>query len=125
VLIRFFFGTITTLIILSTVYNGTKSSIPIVFIYHWLLNLPYSWEAQAGISWMQDLVSFAAMIVLVLIFGQSFHLRDNLPPSCKRETHPDRRGSQGNSGMLSDFSGGAPSAASGVLSVLDLTWPGT
>jgi membrane protease YdiL (CAAX protease family) len=78
VLLRFFVGTIATSIIMTAVYNGTGGSIPLVFIYHWLMNLPYPWEARAGISLMQDVVGVVVAVVLVIVLGRRYLGRENL-----------------------------------------------
>jgi len=78
VLLRFFAGTIATSVLMTTVYNGAQGSIPIVFLYHWLMNLPYPWEARAGISVMQDVVGLALAVAAMVTLGRRYLGRENL-----------------------------------------------
>lgn len=72
VLVRFMINILITSFLMTIVYNGSKGSIPLLFLYHWLINVYYPWEPKAGIPGMQDAVSFAVLVVLVSIFGTRY-----------------------------------------------------
>lgn len=78
VLLRLFVGGIATTIIMTVIYNGSGGSIPLMFLWHWLSNLPYPWEARAGISPMQDALGVVVAVVLALVLGRRYLGRKNL-----------------------------------------------
>ena len=77
VLLRFLINTMITSLSMTIVYNGSLGSIPLMFVYHWLINLHYPWELEAGITAYQDVVALAVAIALVLIFGRRYLGRRN------------------------------------------------
>ena len=78
VLLRLFIGGIAATITMTVIYNGSGGSIPLMFLWHWLSNLPYPWEARAGISLMQDVLGIVVAIVLVLALRRRYLGRENL-----------------------------------------------
>jgi membrane protease YdiL (CAAX protease family) len=72
ILFRFVINTVITSIVMTIVYNGSLGSIPLLFLYHWLVNLHYPWELEAGITALQDVAAFMFALVLVLIFGRRY-----------------------------------------------------
>jgi membrane protease YdiL (CAAX protease family) len=78
VLLRLFIGGIATTITMTVIYNGSGGSIPLMFLWHWLSNLPYPWEARAGISLMQDVLIVAVAAALVLTLRRRYLGRENL-----------------------------------------------
>ena len=72
VLARFLLNILITSLLMTIVYNGSNGSIPLMFIYHWLINLHYPWEPKSGIPGMQDVVSFIVLVVLAIIFGKRY-----------------------------------------------------
>jgi membrane protease YdiL (CAAX protease family) len=78
ILLRLFIGGIATTITMTVVYNGSGGSIPLMFLWHWLGNIPYPWESGPGISVMQDVLIVVAAIVLVLTLRRCYLARENL-----------------------------------------------
>jgi hypothetical protein len=78
VLLRHFLGGIAVTIVMTVIYNGSGGSIPLMFLWHWLSNLPYPWEARTGISLMQSLLAMIVAIVLVLTLRRRYLGRKNL-----------------------------------------------
>jgi membrane protease YdiL (CAAX protease family) len=78
VLLRFVANTIITSIIMTIVYNGSLGSIPLMFLYHWLTNVHYPWELEAGITALQDMAGLLVALALVLIFGRRYLRHQNL-----------------------------------------------
>ena len=78
ILLGLFIGGIATTITMTVIYNGSGGSIPLMFLWHWLSNLPYPWEARAGISLMQDVLIVALAIILVLTLRRRYLGRENL-----------------------------------------------
>ena len=79
VLLRFFIGTIVTSVFITVLYNGTGGCVLAAFLYHWIMNLPYPWEARSGISLMQDMVSMVLLSILLLSsLRKKYLFKDNL-----------------------------------------------
>jgi hypothetical protein len=76
-LLRLFVGLIATSIVVTVVYNGSRGSVPLMVIFHWLTNLEYPWEAGAGIPLTQDILTVAVAVVVVII-GRQYLGRDGL-----------------------------------------------
>lgn len=77
-LIRFVVALIAQAVIMTVIYNGSGGSIPLMFVFHWMTNLPYPWETGADISPMQDVLGVAIAVVLVLTLGRRYLGRRNL-----------------------------------------------
>ena len=77
-LLRLFIGGIATTITMTVIYNGSKGSIPLMFLWHWLSNIPYPWEPGSGISIMQDVMIVVVALVLILTLRHRFLDRKNL-----------------------------------------------
>lgn len=77
-LVRFFAGSIALTIIMTVIYNGSGGSIPLLFLFHWTENLPYPWEAQAGISYMNTVITMTVAIILVFTLRRRYLARRNL-----------------------------------------------
>ena len=77
-LVRFFAGSIALTIIMTVIYNGSGGSIPLMFVFHWLNNLPYPWEAQTGISYMNTVVTMTVAIILIFTLRRRYLARRNL-----------------------------------------------
>jgi hypothetical protein len=60
------------------VYNATDGSIPLMFIYHWFMNIAYSWESRAGIFIAQDILGFILLLVLHFFFYHMYLQNENL-----------------------------------------------
>jgi membrane protease YdiL (CAAX protease family) len=75
---RLLVGITAKSIIMTVIYNGTGGSIPLMFVYHWLGNLAYPWEARAGIFPMQDVLNVVVAAVLVVALGRRYLGRENL-----------------------------------------------
>jgi hypothetical protein len=78
ILLRLFVGGIATTITMTVIYNGSGGSIPLMFLWHWLSNIPYPWEPGAGVSIMQDVLIVAVAIVLILTLRRRYLGQENL-----------------------------------------------
>lgn len=78
ILLRLFIGGIATTITMTVIYNGSGGSIPLMFLWHWLGNIPYPWEPGSGISVMQDVLIVVAALVLILTLRHRYLDRKNL-----------------------------------------------
>ncbi|MEW5868532.1 MAG: CPBP family intramembrane glutamic endopeptidase [Chloroflexota bacterium] len=78
VLLRLFIGGIAATIAMTVIYNGSGGSIPLMFFWHWLSNIPYPWEPGSGISIMQDILMVVVAIALVLTLRCRYLDKDNL-----------------------------------------------
>ncbi len=77
-LVRFFAGSIALTIIMTVIYNGSGGSIPLLFLFHWTENLPYPWEAQTGISYMNTVITMTVAIILIFSLRRRYLARRNL-----------------------------------------------
>ena len=77
-LVRFFAGSIALTVTMTVIYNGSGGSIPLMFLFHWTENLPYPWEAQAGISYMNTVVTMTVAIILIFSLRRRYLARRNL-----------------------------------------------
>lgn len=77
-LLRLFIGGIATTIAMTVIYNGSKGSIPLMFLWHWLNNIPYPWEPGSGINIMQNVLIVVAALVLILTLRHRYLDRENL-----------------------------------------------
>lgn len=78
VLARFTINIMISAVNMTILYNGSLGSIPLMFLYHMLINLHYPWERQAGIGALQDVPALLAAIGLVLVFGRRYFGKQNL-----------------------------------------------
>lgn len=76
-LFRLFVGLIATSIVVTVVYNGSRGSVPLMVLFHWLTNLEYPWEAGVGIPLTQDVLTVAVAVVVVVV-GRRYLGRDGL-----------------------------------------------
>lgn len=63
---------------MTIVYNATDGSIPLMFIYHWFMNVAYPWESRAGIHITQDILGFILLVILLYFFYHTYLQNDNL-----------------------------------------------
>jgi len=77
-LVRFFAGSIALSVTMTVIYNGSGGSIPLMFVFHWLNNLPYPWEAQTGISYMNTVITMTVAIILIFSLRRRYLARRNL-----------------------------------------------
>jgi membrane protease YdiL (CAAX protease family) len=77
-LVRFFAGTIALSITMTVIYNGSGGSIPLMFVFHWLDNLPYPWEAQIDISYMDTVIKMTVAITIIFSLRRRYLARRNL-----------------------------------------------
>lgn len=78
ILPRLFIGGISTTITMTVIYNGSGGSIPLMFLWHWLSNIPYPWEPGSGVSVMQDVLIVVVALVLVLTLRRRYLGKENL-----------------------------------------------
>jgi membrane protease YdiL (CAAX protease family) len=78
ILLRLFIGGIVTSITMTVIYNGSGGSIPLMFLWHWLSNIPYPWEPGSGISVMQDVLIVVVALILVLTLRRRYLGKENL-----------------------------------------------
>lgn len=78
IIIRLYINILITSLIMTIVYNATDGSIPLMFIYHWFMNIAYPWESRAGIFIAQDILGFILLIVLLFFFYQMYLQNENL-----------------------------------------------
>lgn len=78
ILLRLFIGGIATTITMTVIYNGSGGSIPLMFLWHWLSNIPYPWEPGAGISIMQDVLIVGVALILIFTLRRRYLGRKNL-----------------------------------------------
>jgi hypothetical protein len=77
-LLRLFVGGIATTIIMTVIYNGSGGSITLMFLWHWLSNIPYPWESGSGISIMQDVLMVLIAIIFILTLRDRYLGKNNL-----------------------------------------------
>jgi membrane protease YdiL (CAAX protease family) len=78
IIIRLYINIIITSLIMTIVYNATDGSVPLMFIYHWFMNIAYPWESRAGIHIAQDILGFFLLIVLLFFFYHMYLQKENL-----------------------------------------------
>lgn len=76
--VRFFAGSIALTVTMTVIYNGSGGSIPLMFLFHWTENLPYPWEAQAGISYMNTVITMTVATILIFTLRRRYLARRNL-----------------------------------------------
>jgi membrane protease YdiL (CAAX protease family) len=76
--LRLFVGITAKSVIMTALYNASGGSIALMFLYHWLGNLPYPWEADHGIFFLQDVFDVAIALVLVATVGRRWLGRESL-----------------------------------------------
>ncbi len=65
-------------VLLTTIYNATGGSVPLVFLTSWLVRIPYPWGEQADWMIFQSLVLLAAAVVMTVTLGKSYLGHENL-----------------------------------------------
>lgn len=86
ILLRLFVGGIATTIVMTVIYNSSGGSIPLMFLWHWLNNIPYPWEPGAGISIMQDVLIIIVATILILTLRHRYLGKNNLFTNVTPET---------------------------------------
>ncbi len=76
--VRLFVGITATSIIVTTLYNASGGSVMLMFLYHWLGNLPYPWEQDHGIFFLQDVLNVLLAVGLIVLVGRRWLGRENL-----------------------------------------------
>jgi membrane protease YdiL (CAAX protease family) len=65
----FILGTISNAIIMTAIYNGTRGSIPLAFLFHWQINNAFGFSIFPEGEWI-SFISFAVVaLAIVIIFG--------------------------------------------------------
>ncbi len=78
VILRLYINIFITSLIMTIVYNATEGSIPLMMMYHWLMNIAYPWEAEAGINVIQDIIGIIVLIMMFIIFYKQYLQKENL-----------------------------------------------
>jgi len=82
-LCRLFVGIVATSVVVTAVYNGSRGSVPLTILFHWLTNLDYPWEASAGVPLVQDVLTVIVAVAVVAFgyryFGESTLVTDVVP----------------------------------------------
>jgi membrane protease YdiL (CAAX protease family) len=75
---QFLVGAVATSVVMTVLYNGTRGSIPLAFLFHWMTNFPYPWETGIDISRAQTLLFLFFALMLGLTLGRRYLGRANL-----------------------------------------------
>jgi hypothetical protein len=78
-------------LLLTVVYNGTRGSIPMAILFHWMTNWPYPWETGADLAPVAAPLWIVVALVVVTI-GRRYLGRSNL----QTDVLPERPGRSGN-----------------------------
>jgi hypothetical protein len=70
-LLRLLVSLLANSLVMTMVYNGSSGSLPLMFLFHWLTNLRYPWEAfESGLITQDILSGIVALGLLAYLFYQ-------------------------------------------------------
>jgi hypothetical protein len=75
--VRLFAVLVATSVVLTVVFNGSRGSVPVAVLFHWLTNLDYPWESASVVPLAQDVVFVVVAVVVAATVGRRYLGREN------------------------------------------------
>jgi hypothetical protein len=94
-LARLFAGLVATSVVVTAVYNGSRGSVPLMVLFHWLTNLAYPWETGATVPLAQDALTVLVAAVVAVAYRRQYLGSAGLATDVIPGMAPDRSGSTG------------------------------
>jgi membrane protease YdiL (CAAX protease family) len=89
--VRLFAVLVATSVVLTVVFNGSRGSVPVAVLFHWLTNLDYPWESTTAVPIAQDAVFVVVAVVVAATVGRRYLGRENLATDLVgRQREPER-----------------------------------
>lgn len=91
VIFTLYLDILITSFIMTIIYNATNGSVPLMMMYHWLMNIAYPWESRAGINIFQDIIGIIVLIGMSVFLFKTYIKDDNLIRDVLRPSNSIKR----------------------------------